>query len=65
MADAARTDGNFTDTAKVILPVPPGGIITESDRPLADCLDIEVLPHEGDVRQVKVGSGRYRFTIGS
>jgi alpha-L-rhamnosidase len=49
--------------ATIQLPFEDGGILTESGKPIAEAEGIVVLP-PGDLTQnLKIGSGRYYFTV--
>lgn len=50
-------------TADIYLPAPGGDLITESQAPLADAKDVEVLRTEQGCIVCRVGSGKYSFAV--
>ena len=50
-------------TAVVELPSGADSKLTESDRPLTEAAGVELLPPAPGVQRLRVGSGRYRFSV--
>ena len=50
-------------TSSVFIPAPEGGLITEGGKPLGSVKDIEVSGVGKGFLQLKLGSGRYHFSV--